>query len=451
MRTILLALCLTSVCLAAQKPNVIVVFVDDLGHTDLGCQGSRFYETPHIDKLARDGLRFTTAYSACTVCSPTRAALLTGQYPARLHITDWIEGHKRPNAKLSVPDWTMHLPRETHTIAEMFKVAGYATASIGKWHLGGPEYYPEHHGFDVNIGGTHKGQPPTYFSPFKIPTLKDGPLGEFLSDTLTREACAWMQSNREQPFFLYLPHFAVHTPLAGKPEVIAKYRAKAAKLGIKTSPVYAALVESVDDSVGVLRAKLHDLKLDDNTIILFTSDNGGLIGGAKNPITTNAPFRAGKGSAYEGGVRVPFIAYVPGSKAMGTTTSRDVMTIDIAPTLAAICDLPVPAGYRFDGVSIADDLRGTAAKPEPRAIYWHYPHYHPGGATPYTAMRKGDWRLVEFFEDGRLELYNLKDDVGETKNLATENPEFTAKLHNEMKVWRTGVGAQLPMKNPKAK
>lgn len=424
----------------AKKLNVIVVLVDDLGHTDLGCQGSSFIETPHIDRLAKDGTRFTNAYSACTVCSPTRAGLLTGQYPARLHITDWIAGHKRPNAKLKVPDWTMHLPKETYTLAEAFKAVGYATASIGKWHLGGPEFYPKQHGFDVNIGGTDKGSPTRYFSPFKIPTLMDRESGEFLTDALTREACTWIESNKDKPFFVYLPHYAVHTPLGGKPAVIEKYKKKAERLGVKANATYAALVESVDDSIGTLRAKLKELKLDTNTIIIFTSDNGGLLGGGKNSITTNPPFRAGKGSAYEGGVRIPLIVYWPGLYDSGNTSDNVVMSIDVMPTLVELLKLTVKEPRTFDGRSFQSN--------NARSLFWHYPHYHPGGATPYSAMRKGDWRLIEFFEDNSLELYNLKDDVGETKNLAKNDPAFTAKLRDELKAWRTSVGAQMPMKNP---
>jgi arylsulfatase A-like enzyme len=432
---------------AAEKSNVIVVLVDDLGHTDLGCQGNTFHETPHIDRLAAAGMRFTTAYAACTVCSPTRAALLTGQYPARLHLTDWIAGHVRPHAKLKVPDWTMHLPADTFGLAKLFKAGGYRTASVGKWHLGGPDYYPEKHGFDVNIAGTHQGQPGRYFPPYGISTLKDGPEGEFLTDRLTAEACGWIEKNRDRPFFLYLAHYAVHTPLAGKPAVVARYRQKAERLGQRRNTVYAALVESVDDSVGALRRKLDELKIADRTILLFTSDNGGLIGNAKSPITTNPPFRAGKGSAYEGGVRVPFLALWPGVTKPGSTCDLPVMTIDLLPTLAEACALPVPRSHVVDGASIVALLKqsGTLKRD---ALYWHYPHYHPGGATPYSAVRSGDWRLVEYFEDGRAELFNLKADVGETRDLVKEKPDRVKELRDRLAAWRKSVGAQMPAANP---
>lgn len=436
------AFALAAVANAAERPNVVVFLIDDLGWADSGCYGNKFHDTPHIDQLAKDGLRFTTGYAACTVCSPTRASLLTGQYPARLHVTDWIQGHKRPFAKLSVPDWTMHLPHETHSLAEAFKDAGYTTASVGKWHLGGPDSYPEKHGFDVNIGGTDKGSPPGYFAPEKIPTLPKGEAGEFLPDRLTKEAVGFITANKEKPFFLYFPHYAVHTPIAGKPEVIEKYKKKAEAMGVKLNPTYAALYEGVDDSVGAVRKALADLKLADNTIVVFTSDNGGLL-----PVTVNPPFRAGKGSAYEGGVRVPWIVHWPGVTKPGTTTDAPIITCDLYPTLVEACGLKVPEQHTVDGVSMVPVLKGGAA-PKRDAIYWHYPHYHPGGATPYSAVRDGDWRLVEFFETGKIELYNLKDDVAEKVDLASAEPERAKQLHAQLKEWRKEVGAQLPTPNP---
>ncbi len=428
---------------AADKPlNVVVFLIDDLGGTDLGCYGNTFHETPHCDQLAKDGVRFTAGYSACTVCSPTRAALLTGQYPARLHITDWISGHKRPFAKLAVPDWQMHLPTESFNLAKAFKDAGYVSASIGKWHLGGPEFYPEKQGFTVNIGGTDKGSPPGYFATEKIPTLAPGKAGEFLPDRLSDEAVKFITANKDKPFFVYLPHYAVHTPLGGKPEVIAKYKAKAEKLGLKRNGTYAALVEGVDDSVGKVRKALADLKLTDNTIVIFTSDNGGLI-----PITANPPFRAGKGSAYEGGVRVPLIVSWPGVTQPGRTSNLQAMTIDLLPTLAEACGLKVPKSHVMDGISLVTELKGGRMG-QRNSLYWHYPHYHPGGATPYSAVRAGDWRLVEFFETGKVELYNLQDDVGELTDLAEKLPEKREALHAQLKEWRKAVGAQLPTPNP---
>lgn len=426
---------------AAEKPNIVFVLVDDMGWTDVGCFGSPFYETPNIDRLAKQGMRFTDAYSSCTVCSPSRASIMTGQYPARLHITDWISGHKRPKAKLRVPDWTMQLSPSIPNLASTLKQAGYTTANIGKWHLGPRECWPDKQGFDVNIGGYDRGQPPSYFSPYKIPTLKDGPEGEFLTDREAAEAVAFMKANKDKPFFLYVPHYAVHTPLAGKPEVIAKYKAKQDRSKPHRNVTYAALVESVDDAMGRILAALDELGLTEKTIVIFTSDNGGHIG-----CTSNVPLRVGKGSPYEGGVRVPLIVRWPRVTAPGAVCAEPVIGADFFPTLLAAAGVPVPESHAVDGESLVPLLRGGTFKRE--ALYWHYPHYHPGGATPYGAIRAGDFRLVEFYEDSRVELYNLKDDIGETRDLATVQPERAAALRQKLHAWRQTVGAQMPTPNP---
>lgn len=435
--------------LTARPPNIIVILVDDMGQTDLSCYGSKFYETPHIDQLAKDSVRFVNGYSACTVCSPTRAALLTGKYPARLHLTDWIAGHDRPKAKLKIPDWQKFLPFEEITLAEQLKSAGYATASIGKWHLtpglatGDEAYYPEKHGFDLNVGGYARGQPPSYIAPYKIPTLVEGPAGEFLTDREAAEAVKFMEANQAKPFFIYLPHYAVHTPLGGKPAVIAKYAAKTkAQPDLKQkNATYAALVESVDDSLGTIRAALKRLKLEENTIIVFTSDNGGLLN-----ITDNAPYRVGKGSAYEGGVRVPLIIHAPGVTKGNLVETTPAMSIDIYPTVLELAGL-TPRPALVDGVSLAPLLR-AGTKPARTELFWHYPHYHPGGATPYSAMRSGDLRLVHFYEDGRDELYNLAQDIGETKDLAASQPAQAKALRTRLDAWLKSVDAQFPTPNP---
>lgn len=434
---------------STRPPNVIVILVDDFGVTDLACYGSRLYQTPHIDQLAKDGVRFTESYSACTVCSPTRAALLTGKAPARLHITDWIAGENHPKAKLKIPDWQKFLPFEEITLAEQLKAAGYATASIGKWHLtpglekGDEAYYPDKHGFDVNVGGYHRGQPPSYFSPYHIPTLVDGPKGEFLTDREAAEAVKFMEANKDKPFFIYLPHYAVHQPLDGKKDVIARYQAKvAADPTLKQrNATYAALVESVDDSVGTIRAALKRLNLDDRTIILFTGDNGGKIGP-----TDNSPYRVGKGSAYEGGIRVPLIAYWPGVTKAGVTDATPNITHDLYPTVLEMTGIK-PLASLVDGVSLAGLLR-TGAKVDRDALYWHYPHYHGGGATPHSAIRKGDFRLIHFYEDNRDELYDLAHDIGETKDLAATQPERAKALREQLDAWLKSVDAQLPTPNP---
>ena len=454
LRPLFLALCALTGLNAAEStptrhPNVIVILVDDMGQTDLSCYGSRFYETPNVDQLAKDGVRFVNGYSACTVCSPTRAAMMTGKYPARLHITDWIAGHERPKAKLKVPDWQKFLPFEEITLAEQFKSAGYATASIGKWHLtpglkeGDEAYYPDKHGFDVNIGGYHRGQPPRYVSPYGIPTLVDGPAGEFLTDREANEAVKFIEANKDKPFFIYLPHYAVHQPIAGKPDVVAKFKEKADKTPDlkQKNATYAALVASVDDSLGTIRAALKRLKLDDNTIIVFTTDNGGLL-----PTTDNSPLRAGKGSAYEGGVRVPLIVFWPGVTKAGLVEGSPAITPDLYPTLLEMTGVK-PLQSLVDGISLAPLLK-AGTKPDRDAIFWHYPHYHPGGATPYSAIRSGDFRLVHFYEDGRDELYDLANDIGETKDLATTQPERAKALRTRLDTWLKSVDAQLPTANP---
>jgi arylsulfatase A len=432
----------------SRKPNIVLILTDDLGWSDLGCCGSTFYETPNIDRLAGQGMRFTTAYAACTVCSPTRASILTGQYPARLHLTDWIAGHVRPRAKLKVPDWTMHLPLETQNLARALHPAGYATASIGKWHLGKEPYWPEKQGFDLNIGGCDKGQPPSYFAPYKIPTLKEGPKGEFLSDRLTAEAVQFIEKNQDRPFLLYLPHYAVHTPLMARPEAIEKYRKKADSANPHHNATYAGLIESVDDSVGVLLRTLDRLKLSDNTIVIFTSDNGGLIGNRKNPVTSNLPLRAGKGTAYEGGVRVPLIVKWPGVTRAGSLCQTAVMNMDLFPTILALAGVSADRSQVVDGENLEPLLREKGDWKR-EALYWHYPHYHTEGATPYGAIRKGDLRLIEFYEDNRMELYDLAKDPGEKDDLAKKRPEDASALREELHRWRQRVGAQMPTPNPK--
>lgn len=431
---------------AAPKLNVIVILVDDLGAHDLGCTGSTYHRTPHLDQLARDGMKFTQAYAACTVCSPTRASLLTGQYPARLRITDWIAGHQRPHAKLRVPDWTRQLGTNVWNLAKSFRQAGYATASIGKWHLGDEASYPDRQGFDLNVAGTHRGQPPSYFSPYQIPTLPDGPEGEFLTDREAAEACRFIEASRDRPFFLYLPHYAVHTPLMGKPAVVAKYEASADPSAGQRHPTYAALLESVDDAVGTIRAKLTALNLAERTVLIFTGDNGGLVLG-RTPPTSNAPLRSGKGSPYEGGTRVPLLIHWPGVTRPGSESAWPAITPDLTATVVELAGLTVPSGHPLDGRSLVPLLRGRRP-PGRGAIYWHYPHYHPGGATPYGAVRRDGFKLIEYFEDGRLELFDLTNDPGETRNLAADQPRRARRLRTDLAEWRRRVAAQMPVPNP---
>lgn len=421
------------------KPNVVFILVDDLGWSDLGCQGSKYYETPHIDQLAAEGMRFTNAYAACTVCSPTRASIMTGKYPARLNLTDWISGHDHPWAKFQVPDWTQYLSHDETSLASAFREAGYNTYFTGKWHLGGPEYYPEKHGFDVNIGGCERGLPPTYFSPYGIETLEEGPEGEYLTDRLTEEALRLMEQSQDEPFFMYLSHYAVHTPIEAKEEDIEKYEGKE-KHG-QLNEVYAAMVDSTDQSVGRIMDKLEELGIADDTIVVFFSDNGGYT-----PVTNNTPLRHGKGSAYEGGHRVPMIVRWPDQIHAGSVDETPVISMDFYPTLLDACGISLRPDQHCDGENLVPLLRGDEA-PSREALYWHYPHYH--FSTPYAAVRAGDYKLIEYFEGRRAELYNLDDDLSEENDLAEGQPEKVRELRAKLHSWQESVDAQMPIENPR--
>ena len=430
---------------AQPQPNIVLILADDLGWTDLSCYGSDFYETPHLDQLAREGMKFTQAYSACTVCSPTRAAILTGKYPARLHVTDWIPGLPPENPKLLVPPWTKYLPLEEITIARALQSAGYATASIGKWHLGGEEYYPEKHGFDLNIAGSSAPAPPSYFAPYKIATLPEGPQGEYLTDRLGEEAARFIEQHKDKPFFLYMPLFAVHTPIQGKEALIQKYRAKKRPGQKQTNAIYAAMIESMDDSVGRVRRKLDELKLADRTVVVFASDNGGRV-----PTTSNHPLRVGKGSCYEGGTRVPLIVHWPGVTKPGSVCETPVISMDLYPTILEIAGRKETAPRSVDGTNLVALLRQDGELKRD-ALFWHYPHYQHyqlGGATPYGVIRAGDFKLIEFFDDMRVELYNLREDIGEQRNLAAQMPAKAQELRARLHAWRKEIGAQMPSRNP---
>lgn len=427
------------------RPYIVLFLVDDLGWTDLSCYGSKLYETPNIDALARDGMKFTQAYSACTVCSPTRSAILTGKYPARLHVTDWIPGRMPENPRLIVPDWTKYLSLEEITIARALKEWGYATASIGKWHLGDEEYSPDKHGFDINVAGSDKGSPSRYFSPYAIPTITDGPPGEYLTDRLTNEAVRFIEANKQQAFFLYMPHFAVHTPIQAKPALIEKYKAKVKPGMAQNNAVYAAMIESLDESVGRVREELKKQGIADRTIVILASDNGGRV-----PTTSNIPLRVGKGSCYEGGTRVPFIVSWPGVTKPGSTCDVPVISMDLYPTIMEAAGATTFVEHGLDGVDLSPVLLQSGDLPRDE-LFWHYPHYQhyqQGGTTPYSAIRKADFKLIEFHDDNRVELYNLRDDIGETNNLAEKMPEKVDELRDRLHAWRTEVDAQMPTRNP---
>jgi arylsulfatase A-like enzyme len=448
-RQILLALAgcwlLTWPAAAAERPNFIVILVDDLGWADVGCYASSLQQTPHIDQLAKDGIRFTNGYSAAPICSPTRAALLTGQDPARLHLTDWLPGRKdMPSQKLARPIIHQQLPFEATTLAEALKSAGYTTAAIGKWHLGGAGFSPEQQGFDVNIGGTQAGSPPGGYFNFKTPTLELKP-GEYLTDRLTDEAERFITAHRDKPFFLYLPHYTVHIPLQARKELIAKYEAKARPGEPRQNPVYAAMMESLDDGVGRIVQKLKELKLTEKTVVVFTSDNGGLSvkEGPFTPATSNEPLRAGKGHLYEGGIRVPWIVSWPGTIKPGQVSDEPIISQDLFPTFCALAGVK---SKPVDGLSLPFVPGPRDVKRE--ALCWHYPHYSNQGGKPSSAVRQGDWKLIEFLEDQHVELYNLNDDPGEKTDLAAQQPERAKALKGRLHAWRTSVNAQMPTPNP---
>jgi arylsulfatase A-like enzyme len=444
-----------SAATAAEKPNVVLIVADDLGWRDLGCYGSTYHKTPNLDQMARDGLRFTDFYAACPVCSPTRASILTGRYPQRMNITTFLPGRPdRPDQKLKQPAVRMELPLEEVTIAEVLKAAGYATGHIGKWHLGGKGFDPTKQGFDVNIAGDQAGGPRSYFAPFRnkqgdIPGLENAPEGEYLTDRLAAEAEKFIEANKDRPFFLYLPHYAPHIPLSAKKEIIAKYPGQPTH-GMQNHPVYAAMLESLDDAVGRVVKKLDALKLTEKTIVIFTSDNGGLSVAEGSPFapTINAPLREGKGFLYEGGVRVPCIVKWPGVVKPGTVTDAVACSIDFFPTVAELAspDRKV-GGSPIDGVSLVPVLRGEklAARDE---ICWHFPHYSNQGGKPGGAIRAGDFKLVEFYEDGRRELFDLKKDISESRNLIAEKPLIAENLAKRLDACRKVVGAKMPTPSP---
>jgi arylsulfatase A len=432
------------------QPNFLFILIDDMGWRDLGCYGSSFYETPNIDRFAKQAVRFTNAYAACPVCSPTRASILTGKYPARLQLTDWIPGRKQwPSSRLLTPPFKQELPLEEVTIAQVLKPLGYSSASIGKWHLGGPQFYPDKHGFDLNVGGTARGQPQSYFGPFNLPNLEGGSKDEYLTDRLSAEAEKFLEQNRSRPFFLYLPEFAVHTPLQAKQGVIERYQAKVRPGSPQHDPVYAAMISSLDENVGRILKKLDDLALSERTVVFFMSDNGGLVyeNKRKETVTSNAPLRAGKGHLYEGGIREPMMVRWPGVTKPGTTSDVPVISIDFFPTILELAGVRIDPNWSVDGLSLVPLFKGHGP-PRRDALYWHYPHYSNQGGVPSGAVRAGDYKLIEFYEDGRLELYNLASDVRESRNLAQSDPRRAAELHEKLKRWRTAVGARMPAVNP---
>ena len=456
MLRVAIAVCGGAGLLAAQKPNFVVVLADDLGWRDLGSYGSTYYETPHIDRLAAEGVRFSDAYAAGNSCSPTRASVLTGKYPASTHVTDWIPGRTPPGAKLKIPKWTNYLRHDETRIAEVLAEAGYVSASIGKWHLGQKGWWAEDHGFHFSVGGSHAGSHGSMFPPYwpadKLARLGWRPFpaehpGEYLTDRITREAETFLDRHGDQPFFLYISHYAVHTRIEGKPEVVEKYRRKRPS-GSQKNPEYAAMIEGLDQSVGAVIARLEQLGVAERTVVIFLSDNGGLSKDGR--VTSNLPLRGEKSTAWEGGVRVPLIVKSPGH-AEGLVVDEPVISVDLFPTILDIAE--IDTGARVDGKSLTPLLKGN--KDFRRGpVFWHYPHYNAHTpiirCTPYGGVREGPYKLIEFYEDGHSELYNLREDIGEANDLASAMPEKVRELLAKLHSWRESVGAQMPAINPAA-
>jgi len=451
---------------AARKPNIVFFLADDLGQRDLGCYGSTFYETPNLDRLAKEGVRFTDAYAACPVCSPSRASIMSGQWPQRTGVTDYI-GAPTPekwgrNTRLRPAPYSDRLALDTPTLAKALKAAGYATFFAGKWHLGPEGWWPENQGFDVNKGGCDRGGPyggKQYFSPYGNPRLSDGPAGEHLPDRLATEAATFIEANKERPFFAYFAFYSVHTPLMAREDLRKKYEAKRARLGLSAAwgqegprevrlvqehAVYAGLVEAMDLAVGKVLAKLDELGLRENTLIIFTSDNGGLSTSEGSP-TSNLPLRGGKGWMYEGGIREPLLVRWPAVVKAGSVIDTPVSSPDFFPTLLAAAKAQPQPGQVLDGVSLMP-LFNNDALPE-RPLFWHYPHYGNQGGAPGAAIRRGPWKLIHWMEDDRVELFDLSKDLGETSNLAEKEPQRVAQLRAELAAWQKEVGAKAATPN----
>ncbi len=435
----------------SRPPNVVFILIDDYGWRDTGYNGSRFYETPNIDSLARSGMVFTDGYSASPVCSPTRAAIMTGKYPARLHLTAHLQGatNRLHYSRVLQPNARLELPLEEVTIAELLRRRGYRTACIGKWHLGKTGFLPSDQGFDVAFAGDEAGSTNSFFYPQwkkKIPL--EGRDGDYLTDRLTALAVDFIRENKDRPFFLYLAHFAVHIPIEAKPEKIAKYAAKSNPADPQNYADYGAMIESMDESVGRVLNALKQLALEEDTLVFFTGDNGGVTSREwKNrPITSNLPLRSGKGHLYEGGIRVPTAVRWPGHIRAGSTCRHPILSIDYAPTIAEVAQVPKAGMPAMDGRSITRLLRGAPSL-DRREIFWSFPHYSPQLGKPSAAIRRGDDKLILFFEDRRAELYDLRHDPGETRDLAASQPEKAAGLRRRLETWLRDTNAQLPLPN----
>jgi arylsulfatase A-like enzyme len=462
------------------QPNVIFILIDDMGWKDISCMGSDFYESPNIDRIAREGMLFTDAYASCPVCSPTRASLMSGKYPARIGLTHFIahgnkahqQGLTERGKMLGVP-YVPFLSTDEKSMASAFKQNGYATWHLGKWHVGSEEHWPDKHGFEVNIGGCHMGHPSGsghYFAPWDIPTLEPKEGDDYLTDRLGDEAADLIMNSDGTPFFMNMWFYSVHTPIQAKPEKIAKYEAKAKAMGldkidplvqgdwhpaehkkdvriqrriIQSDPTYAAMIEHLDENVGKILDALEAKGIADNTIVIFTSDNGGLSTSEGSP-TCNAPLSEGKGWMYEGGTREPMLLRWPEKVKPGTTTDAVITSPDFYPTLLEACGLPLEEQQHVDGKSFMPVINGEEFDRGP--VFWHFPHYANQGGTPGCSVRKGDWKLIEFFE-GEIKLFNLKEDISEDHNLAEQYPEMVESMLADLHAWQDEVHAIKPKPN----
>ena len=469
------ATCILSVCLgflppasgkadAAEHLNFVFFLVDDLGYMDIGANNpDTFYETPHVDRLAAEGMRFTSGYAANPVCSPTRFSIMTGKYPTREDCTNFFTGKREGRFKPA--SLNNRMPLDEVTLAEALKEHGYATFFAGKWHLGPTvEFWPEAQGFDVNKGGCERGGPyggKKYFSPYGNPRLEDGPEGEHLPDRLASETVDFIQDHRDGPFLAYLSFHSVHTPLIGRPDLVEKYKRKAEQVMgeefageeqilpirsrrmvriLQKHAVYAAMVEAMDLAVGKVMAGLEELGVADNTAVFFMSDNGGLSTSEGSP-TSNLPLRGGKGWLYEGGIREPYLVKWPGVTQPGSTCDVPVVSTDFYPTMLDMAGLPAKPKQTLDGLSLVPLLKQSGGLPD-RALYWHYPHYANQGGFPGGAIRDGDWKLLERYEDGQVHLYNLADDIGERTDLAEKHPDRVEEMRSRLHEWYTEVDAK---------
>lgn len=452
---------------AADRPNVVLILVDDMGLHDLSVEGSTFYRSPNIDRLARGGMRFTQGYATCRVCSPSRASIQLGQFTARHGITNWIGARSgmdwKRDDRLLPAEYVHNLPHDDVSLAEAMKEGGYRTFFAGKWHLGGDGSFPTDHGFDVNIGGHHRGSPPGgFFSPYKNPKMKDGPKGESLTLRLADETAAFIRQNRDQPFFAMLSFYNVHAPVQTTRELWSKYQKAAPKLPagserfkvdrtlpvrqVQDHPVYAGMVEVTDTAVGKVMKALDETGLTDSTIVIFTSDNGGVSSGDAYA-TSNLPLRGGKGRQWEGGIREPYYIRYPAVTKPNSTCDVPVTGADFYPTILELCGLPARTEQHVDGVSMVPLLRGEAI--DDRPLYWHYPHYDNQGGEPSSILREGDWKLIHYYDDGRNELYHLAVDGEERSDLSRSYPDRARQMSERLLAWLDLVDAKYPEPDPR--